>query len=141
MKSFKKKLRIGDLLMQYGIITEKQLHEALTEQKTEGSKIGDTLIRMGYVTQQNINEVLEYQLGIPYVDLDEYEISKDATRVINEALARRHVLIPIRISDTELYVAMEDPLNIFAIDDVKIFSGKEIVPMLANEESILKAID
>lgn len=141
MKSFKKKLRIGDLLMQYGIITEKQLHEALTEQKAEGSKIGDTLIKLGYVTQQNINEVLEYQLGIPYVDLNEYEISKEATKVINEALAKRHVLIPIRITDTELYVAMEDPLNIFAIDDVKIFSGKEIVPMLANEESILRAIE
>lgn len=141
MKSFKKKLRIGDLLMQYGIITEKQLHEALTEQKTEGSKIGETLIRLGYVTQQNINEVLEYQLGIPYVDLEEYEISKDATRVINESLAKRHVLIPIRITDTDLYVAMEDPLNIFAIDDVKIFSGKEIIPMLANEESILRAIE
>lgn len=141
MKSYKKKLRIGDLLMQYGIITEKQLHDALTEQKTEGSKIGETLIKMGYVTQQNINEVLEYQLGIPYVELNEYEISKEATRLINESLAKRHVLIPIRVTDTELYVAMEDPLNIFAIDDVKIFSGKEIVPMLANEESILRAID
>jgi len=141
VKTYKKKLRIGDLLMQYGIITEAQLREALTEQKTEGGKIGETLIKMGYVTQQNINEVLEYQLGIPYVDLDEYEISKEATRVITESLAKRHILIPIRITETDLYVAMEDPLNIFAIDDVKIFSGKEIVPMLANEESILKAIE
>jgi len=141
MKTYKKKLRIGDLLMQYGIITEVQLREALTEQKKVGGKIGEILIIMGFVTQQNINEVLEYQLGIPFVDLNEYEISKDATKTITESLAKRHVLIPIRITETDLYVAMEDPLNIFAIDDVKIFSGKEIVPMLANEASILKAIE
>jgi type IV pilus assembly protein PilB len=141
VKTYKKKLRIGDLLMQYGIITEGQLREALTEQKTDGGKIGEVLISMGFVTQQNINEVLEYQLGIPYVNLDEYEISKDATKTITESLAKRHILIPIRITETDLYVAMEDPLNIFAIDDVKIFSGKEIVPMLANEASILKAIE
>jgi type IV pilus assembly protein PilB len=141
MKTYKKKLRIGDLLMQYGIITEAQLREALTHQKKEGGKIGEVLITLGYVTQQNINEVLEYQLGIPYVELDEYEISKEATKTITESLAKRHVLIPIRVTETDLYVAMEDPLNIFAIDDVKIFSGKEIIPMLANEESILKAIE
>ncbi len=127
--------------MQYGIITEGQLREALTEQKVDGGKIGEVLIKLGFVTQQNINEVLEYQLGIPFVDLEEYEISKEATKTITESLAKRHVLIPIRITDTELYLAMEDPLNIFAIDDVKIFSGKEIVPMLANEKSIMRYIE
>lgn len=110
-------------------------------QKQEGGKIGEVLIRLGFVTQQNINEVLEFQLGIPYVDLNEYEISSDATKAITEALAKRHLLIPIKQTEHELYVAMEDPLNIFAIDDVKIYSGKDIVPMLANEESILRAID
>lgn len=141
MKTYKKKLRIGDLLMQYGIITDSQLRDALTEQKKVGGKIGEILIKMGFVTQQNINEVLEYQLGIPFVNLDEYDISKEATKCITESLARRHILIPLRMTDTELYIAMEDPLNIFAIDDVKIFSGKEIIPMLANESVIMKAID
>jgi type IV pilus assembly protein PilB len=134
-------LRIGDLLLQYGIITEEQLQTALSHQKSDGGKIGETLISLGYVTKQNINEVLEYQLGIPYVDLTEYNIDKDATGVITETLARRHLLIPIKITKTELYVAMEDPLNIFAIDDVRIFSGKDIIPMLATEEQVLKAID
>ncbi|PKM66981.1 MAG: type II secretion system protein GspE [Firmicutes bacterium HGW-Firmicutes-2] len=141
MRNFKKKLRIGDLLLQYGIITEEQLQTALSHQKSDGGKIGETLISLGYVTKQNINEVLEYQLGIPYVDLTEYNIDKDATGVITETLARRHLLIPIKITKTELYVAMEDPLNIFAIDDVRIFSGKDIIPMLATEEQVLKAID
>ncbi|MBN2220634.1 MAG: Flp pilus assembly complex ATPase component TadA, partial [Vallitaleaceae bacterium] len=141
MKTLKKKLRIGDLLMQYGIITDAQLKEALNIQKRDGGKIGEVLIQLGYVTQNNINEVLEYQLGIPYVNLEEYEINKDATKAINESLARRHVLIPVRMTEHELYVAMEDPLNIFAIDDVKIFSGKEVVPMLANEMAIHRAIE
>ena len=141
MRNFKKKLRIGDLLLQYGIITEEQLQSALTQQKADGGKIGEVLITMGFVTRENINEVLEYQLGIPYVNLSEYDIDKSATSVITETLARRHLLIPIKKTETELYVAMEDPLNIFAIDDVRIFSGKDIIPMLATEEAVLKAID
>ncbi len=141
MSSYKRKLRIGDLLVQHGLISDEQLKNALYVQRQEGGKIGEVLIRLGFVTQQNINEVLEFQLGIPYVDLNEYEISVEATKAITEALAKRHLLIPIRITENELYVAMEDPLNIFAIDDVKIYSGKDIVPMLANEEAILRAID
>lgn len=141
MRNFKKKLRIGDLLLQYGIINEDQLQKALSKQKTDGGKIGETLITMGYVTRENINEVLEYQLGIPYVNLAEYDIDKAATSTITETLARRHMLIPIKQTETELYVAMEDPLNIFAIDDVRIFSGKDIVPMLTTEDQVLKAID
>ena len=141
MRNFKKKLRIGDLLLQYGIINEDQLQKALSSQKADGGKIGETLISMGYVTRENINEVLEYQLGIPYVNLSEYDIDKAATSAITETLARRHMLIPIKQTDSELYVAMEDPLNIFAIDDVRIFSGKDIVPMLTTEDQVLKAID
>jgi type IV pilus assembly protein PilB len=141
VKTFKKKLRIGDLLMQYGIITGEQLEEALSQQRKSGAKIGEALINLGFVTQQNINEVLEYQLGIPFVELKEYDISKDAVLTISESLAKRHMLIPIRITDNDLYVAMEDPLNIFAIDDVKIYSGKEVIPMLANEVDIKSAIE
>ncbi len=141
MRNFKKKLRIGDLLLQYGIINEEQLQTALSNQKSDGSKIGETLIDMGYVTRENINEVLEYQLGIPYVNLAQYDIDKAATSTITETLAKRHMLIPIKQTDTELYVAMEDPLNIIAIDDVSIFSGKTIVPMLSSEEQVLKAIE
>ncbi len=141
MRNFKKKLRIGDLLLQYGIINDEQLQSALSKQKVDGGRIGELLIDMGYVTRENINEVLEYQLGIPYVNLSEYDIDKEATSIITETLARRHMLIPIKKTETELYVAMEDPLNIFAIDDVRIFSGKDIVPMLTTEEHVLKAID
>ena len=93
------------------------------------------------MTRDHITEVLEFQLGIPYVDLTEYEIDPLAVACITEALARRHHVLPIKKTETELYVAMEDPLDIFAIDDVRIFSGLDIVPMLTTEKQVFKAID
>jgi type IV pilus assembly protein PilB len=136
-----KKLRLGDLLVQYGIISDDQLNEALKIQKDTGSRIGEALIQLGFVTKQSINEVLEYQLGIPYIHIEEYEIDANATKTITEDMARKNILIPVKQTDTEVYVAMADPLNIFAIDDVKIYSGKEVVPLLAEEVNILRAIE
>lgn len=141
MRQFNKKLRLGDLLVQYGIISEEQLRKALEVQKTSGKKIGEALINLGYVSKQSINEVLEFQLGIPFVHLEEYEIDTNAAKTITEALARKHRLIPVKQTESEIYVAMSDPLNIFAIDDVKIYSGKDVVALLSEEAAILKAID
>ncbi len=139
--NFSKKLSLGDLLVQSGILTDKQLHEAYRVQKETGIKIGEVLINLGFVTKQNINEVLEYQLGIPFIHIEEYEIDASAAKMISEEMARKNILIPVRQTETEVYVAMADPLNIFAIDDVKIYSGKEVVPLLAEEAGILKAIE
>lgn len=136
-----KKLRLGDLLVQYGIISEDQLQQALKIQRDTGAKIGEALIQLGFVTKQSINEVLEYQLGIPYIHIEEYEVDLNATKTITEEMAKKHILIPVKQTDTEVYVAMADPLNIFAIDDVQIFSGKDVVPLLAEETSIIRAIE
>ncbi len=141
MRNYRKKIRVGDLLLQYGMISEEQLKEALAHQKETGQKIGEALIGLGYVTKENINEVLEFQLGIPYVDLLEYDVDKSAIAAVSDSLAKRHVLLPIKITPNQIYVAMQDPLNIFAIDDVRIFSGKEVVPMLADEDQLERAID
>jgi len=136
-----KKVRLGDLLLQYGLITDEQLSEALKVQKNTGKKIGEVLIDLGYLTKQNIHEVLEFQLGIPFINLEEYEIEVNATKTITEPLARKHLLIPVKQTEKEIYVAMTDPLDIFAIEDVKIFSSKEVIPLLADENDIIKAID
>lgn len=139
--SVNKKLRLGDLLVQYGIISDEQLQQALKIQRETGAKIGEALIQLGFVTKQSINEVLEYQLGIPYIHIEEYEIDINATKTITEEMAKKHVLIPVKQTETEVYVAMADPLNIFAIDDVQIFSGKDVVPLLAEEVNIIRAIE
>lgn len=139
--SFSNKLKLGDLLISYGVITEEQLKEALELQRSMGGKIGEALIQAGFVTKQNINEVLEFQLGIPYINLEEYRIDAAATKTITEDMARKHLLIPIKQSEIEVHVAMADPLNLLAIDDVKIFSGKEVVPFFADEIAIKRAIE
>lgn len=139
--SFNRRLRLGDLLIEYGVITKEQLQEGLKIQKETGIKIGEALIKLGYLTNQNINEVLEYQLGIPFIRIEEYDIEVNATKTITEEMARKHLLIPVKQTDTEVYIAMADPLNIFAIDDVKIFSGKEVIPLLAEDAQIQKAIE
>ena len=141
MKVKGRRVRLGDLLVDYGLIHKEQLNEALKVQKQSGQKIGETLIQLGYVTKQNINEVLEFQLGIPFIQLEDYEIDENAPKTITENLAKKHVVIPVKQTDKEVYLAMADPLNIFAIDDVKIFSGKDVVPLLADEDDILRAIE
>ncbi|MFW6028625.1 MAG: GspE/PulE family protein [Halanaerobiales bacterium] len=140
-KQFKKKLRLGDLLLEYGLLTEEQLQKALEEQKKTGGKLGEVVINMGMVTRQNINEILEFQLGIPYVNLRDYEIDNEAVKLVNEGLIRKHQLIPIKLRENDLYVAMEDPLNIIAIDDVALITGKNIIPMLSSQDQISEAID
>lgn len=136
-----KKLRLGDILLEYELITKEQLEEGLKMQKLTGAKLGETLISAGFVTRQNINEILEYQLGFPYVDLKEYKISAEAIKLVSETIVRRHKAIPINVKDHELYVAMEDPLNIYAIDDIELITGKKVVPMLSSEENVNAAIE
>ena len=136
-----KRKKLGNLLLEAGLITQEQLSEALIIQKFSGKKIGEILIDQEAVTQRDINLVLESQLGIPHIDLNNYDIEREATEKISENLAKRHELIPIKIEYNELIVAMSDPLNIFAIDDVKIFSGMNVQPVIASSDQIRHAID
>jgi type IV pilus assembly protein PilB len=133
--------RLGDLLLEVGLITKEQLDKALEIQKVTGKKLGDVLMEEKYTTQDSIIQVLEFQLGIPHVKLDKYDIDPTASLLISENMARRYGLIPIRLQNGMLMVAMSDPLNVFAIDDTKIYSGKEIQPVIASLSDINRAID
>ena len=131
----------GRLLIDASMITEEQLNEAIVTQKETGKKLGEVLKDNGVITQDDIIQVLEFQLGIPHVNLDRFDIEPEALRKVPEHLAKRHELIPIKITDdNKLVVAMSDPLNIFAIDDVKIYSGLEVIPNIASSDDIRKAI-
>ncbi len=133
--------RLGDLLVDAGFITPKQLEEALRKQKLTGKKIGEILIGDSIVSEADMINALETQLGIPYTDLSKIYIDPDVPKLINENLARRHILIPIKRELNKLTVAMTDPLNIFARDDVNIATGLDIEPVISNNEEILNAID
>ncbi|NLK98575.1 GspE/PulE family protein [Defluviitalea saccharophila] len=140
MKKAEKK-KLGDLLVQADMITKDQLKEALQEQVKTGKKLGEILVEKGWVTEQNIIEVLEFQLGIPQVDLSKYVIDAKAAGMINENLAKRHLLIPIKIENNHLVVAMSDPLNVFALDDVQITTKMEVIPVIASHSDVKSAID
>jgi GSPII_E N-terminal domain./Type II/IV secretion system protein. len=135
------KRKLGDILLFAGLITQDQLNKALEEQKKTGERLGEVLTRLKYVTPEQIIEVLEFQLGIPHVELSRFYIDPDIPRLISENLARRHKLIPIRRDPDGLCVAMADPLDIFAIDDVSIATGMNVKPYIATENDIEKAIN
>lgn len=138
---FMAKKKLGELLLEVGLITEEQLKHAIEVQNKTGEKLGKVLIKLGYVTESQILEALEFQLGIPHVDLQKYYIDPDVAKLIPEAVAKRHTIIPIKKDEDGILVAMADPLNIFALDDVRIITKQNVKPLIASEGSILKAID
>ena len=139
--SIKQRKRLGDLLVESNLITEEQLANALKLQKSTGKKLGELLIDEGVITEKQMIEVLEFQFGIPHVDLSKYFIDPEIPRLISENLAKKHLLIPVRKERGHLVVAMADPLNIFAMDDVKIASGMEVEPVIATKQGILNSIE
>lgn len=142
MKILKKNnIKLGELLLYSNKVTKEQLNNALKEQKNTGKKLGEVLVEDGYVTDNDIMEVLEFQLGIPHVDLEKYLINPEIVLEIPENIARRYDLIAIDKKSNYLIVAMADPLNFFAIDDIKIFTKFEIQPVIAPKELIRKNID
>lgn len=132
--------RLGELLMEAQKITQDQLDQALAAQKRSGDRLGRVLIKQGAVTEPMLLEVLVQNLGIPLVDLSVTPPDKEAARLIPMSLAERHGVIPIRKKGNRLTVAMVDPTNFFAIDDLRMVTQCEIEPVMTMEADILKAI-
>lgn len=137
----KKNLRLGDLLVNVGRLSDTQLEMALQVQQEKKKKLGTTLIDLGYVTEKDIIEVLEFQLGIPHVDLDKYFIEPEVPGLVTEDFARKNTLIPIKREGVKLAVAMADPLNMLVINDIEIITGLEVEAKIATENDIIKTID
>ncbi|MBI5746397.1 MAG: type II secretion system protein GspE, partial [Nitrospirae bacterium] len=113
-----KRKMLGEMLIAEGLLSKEQLERALTEQKQHGGRIGSILKGLGFVTEEDIIKVLGKQLGIQHVVLANVIIDPDLLKVIPETLARRYQVMPISKRDKALTVAMVDPLNVFAIDDI-----------------------
>ncbi|ADL42971.1 type II secretion system protein E [Caldicellulosiruptor obsidiansis OB47] len=134
--------RIGDVLVEAKIITPQQLEEALKIQKQTNKKLGEILVEKGYITEDELIEILEFQLGIPHIKLDVYPIDPKAVETISESIARRHTVLPVSFAeDGSLIVAMADPLNIFAMEDIEIYSGRRVRPRIAKASDIKRAIE
>lgn len=132
--------RLGDLLVEAGLITEAQLQEAL-QQKAPGQKLGDALLQRGYITEQQLIEVLEFQLGIPHVSLYRYPIDPKLTNLIPKEFAKRHMVMPLKTEGDRLLVAMADPMDFFVIDDLRLSTGFHIETAIASKDDILRAIN
>ncbi|WP_044894626.1 GspE/PulE family protein [Bacillus alveayuensis] len=140
MKQRQERKRLGDLLVEAGLITPEQLQEALKE-KAQGQKLGDVLLQLGYITEQQLIEVLEFQLGIPHVSLYRYPIDPKLTSLVPKEFAKRNMLIPLKKEGDRLLVAMADPLDFFAIDDLRLSTGFHIETAIASKDDILRAIN
>jgi type IV pilus assembly protein PilB len=140
MKKKQERKRLGDLLVEAGLITEAQLEEALKE-KAPGQKLGDALLQRGYITEQQLIEVLEFQLGIPHVSLYRYPIDPKVTNLIPKEFAKRHMVMPLKIEGERLLVAMADPMDFFVIDDLRLSTGFHIETAIASKDDILRAIN
>ncbi|WP_339173240.1 ATPase, T2SS/T4P/T4SS family [Anoxybacillus sp. FSL W8-1294] len=132
--------RLGDLLIEAGLITKEQLEETLKE-KAPGQKLGDALLQRGYITEQQLIEVLEFQLGIPHVSLYRYPIDPKLMNLVPKEFAKRNMLIPLKREGDRLFVAMADPMDFFAIDDLRLSTGFHIEVAIASKDDILRAIN
>jgi len=137
----KSKKKIGDLLLEFNYITEEELNSAISEQKKEDQRLGEVLKKMGYVTEEELIEVLEYQLGIPKVNLSNYLLNAHLSQFVSENLARRHNAVPYEIEDGVLSVAMEDPTDLVAIENIEINSGMKVDVAIASHSEIINAIN
>jgi len=132
---------LGEILLEAGIITKEQLDQALEQQKTSGGYLGQILIESGFATKDDIGRCLEQQLNIPYINLNETTIEPEALMLVPERVARKYNVLPIRKRGDVLYVAMDDPLNLFAVDEIRLRSRMRIRPLLTTRRDLLHAIN
>lgn len=131
--------RLGDLLVDAGLITELEL-QATLESKNEDEKLGDALLREGYITEQQLIEALEFQLGIPHINILQYPIEQDVIQLVPRELAKRHQALPFRKDGNKLYVAMADPMDYFAIEEIRMATGFQILPGIATKDALFRMI-
>ena len=141
VKAYRARKRLGELLIETGYVTEDQVNQALELQKERDEKLGEILVKEGFISEEQILKVLETQLGIQYMDIKKVYIDEEAVNMIPEKTCRKYCLLPIEVMNGELVVAMKDPLNYYAIDDIKICVPLPVKPVISTETSINGAIE
>jgi type IV pilus assembly protein PilB len=134
-------LKLGELLLKAQLINQQQLTKALEEQKNSGGKLGEILQRLGFVTEDDIIECLSHQFGVPSINLRHFEIDPNVAKIIPVDLARKYNVIPVNKTGATLTLAMTDPTNIFAMDEITFMTGYRVEPVVASEEAIRERID
>src|SRR6187431_2880528 len=133
--------RLGELLVREKLISLQQLRKAQDEQKRSGQNLGYTLARLGFISDGEITNFLSSQYRLPAINLDEYEIDVEVVKLVTKEVCEKHRIIPVSRSGSSLIVAMSDPTNLNAIDDIKFLSGYNVEPVVASETAIQAAIE
>ena len=133
--------RLGELLVRNKLIDEQQLTKALEEQKASGGRLGASLVKLGFLKEEDLAAFLSRQYGVPSINLSEFEIDESVIKLVPSEVVQKYQLIPINRAGSTLIVAMADPSNIFAIDDIKFMTGYNVEIVVSAENSIKSAID
>ncbi len=135
------RMRIGELLLKHGYITEAQLNKALEEQKKTGQRLGRTLVSLGFMQEERLVEILSAQFEVPYVKLASFNIDPDVHNYIAEDVCRIYKIVPLFVTDKTLTIAMTDPTNMRVIDIVKFKAQMDVDIVMASEKDVIAAID
>jgi type IV pilus assembly protein PilB len=133
-------VRIGELLLKEKRISAEQLQQALTHQKANGGKLGYNLVKMGFVKDEEITGLLSKQYGVPSINLAQFEIDPAVVQLIPGDTAKKYQIVPLSRSGATLTLAMTDPTNVFAMDDIKFMTGYNVEPVVASETAVIEAI-
>ena len=143
MKHFRKTTNkhLGELLVERGVINRQQVDETIVVQKKEGGLFGEILVKLGYATEEDIAQALTAQYGFPYLPLANYEIDQEVIKTVPENVCRQFCLIPIDKIGKSLTLAMSNPLNVQAAEDVELITGCTVQTFVATTKDILNAIN
>ncbi len=132
--------RLGEILVKESLISKEQLQKALEHQKSNGGRLGAALVKLGLVTDDEVTAVLSRQYGVPSINLRYYEVDPQVTKLIPQETAVRYQIVPLSRVGSTLTIAMTDPTNVFAMDDIKFMTGFNVEPVVASESAIAEAI-
>ena len=135
-----KRKKLGEILKSSGLISEQQLQKALEFQKGEGALIGEILIKLGFVGEIDIVQALTTQYGFPYIPVENYELNQEMTKVIPENMARQYGVVPIDVMGDILTIAMSNPLNVQAIEDIEMLTQLKVQVFVSTMTDINDAI-
>ena len=133
--------QLGDILLEGGLVTQEQLHDAFTTHEEAGRSLGRVLVDKGILTESQLVAALATQIGLRYIDLGDYPVDGSAIARVPGAVCRRHTAMPVGFEDSRMVVVMADPANIFAIDDIRTISGYEVTPAVSTRADVLAAIN
>ena len=133
--------RFGEILLKTGRISAMQLQEALALQKEQGGRLGSILVKLGHISDHQLVEALSQHFGVPAIDLDGMSIDEVVIKIIPADIARKYTILPVSKAGATVTLAMIDPTNVFAMDDVKFMTGYRVEPVVASESSLRTAID